>query len=151
MERVEEPPPAAAREAGAVVAQSDLLLEVDRKQALSLSPLDAAAFAFVLGGFHRAELARIDADLDRDVGFVGASRQAARDERQRPRSGVTPTAYEAANLAMTKSSGEMVPLAALSIAGRQQKVAGIDWERIASLHGEDWALDARSVAELERK
>ncbi|HEY6323544.1 MAG TPA: hypothetical protein VJA16_18535 [Thermoanaerobaculia bacterium] len=126
------------------------LLEIDRQQALSLSPHDDPIFAFVLGGFHRAELARIDADLDRDVGLVGASRQAARDER-RPRSSVTPTAYDAANLAMTKSSGEIVPLAALSIAGRQQKVAGIDWERIASLHGEDWALDARSVAALERK
>jgi len=52
---------------------------------------------------------------------------------------------------MTKSAGESVPLAALSIAGRQQEVAGIDWEKIAGLHGEDWALDARSIAELERK
>lgn len=127
------------------------LLEIDRQQALSLSPLDDLAFAFVLAGFHEAELARIDAALDRDVELVGASRQMARDERQLPRSGVTPTAYDAATLAMTKSAGERVPLAALSIAERQQKVAGIDWERIASLHGEDWALDARSVAELERR
>lgn len=127
------------------------LLEIDRQQALGLSPLDDAAFAYLLSWFHQGELVRIDADLDRDAGVVGASPQAARGERRRPRSGVTPTAYDAANLAMTKSSGEIVPLAALSIAGRQQKLAGIDWERIASLHGEDWALDARSVAELERK
>jgi len=127
------------------------LLETDRKQALSLSPLDDALFAYVLGGFHRAEMKRIDDTLDRDLGQVGGSRQAARDERRRPRSGPTPTAYDAMPLAMSKSSGEIVPLAALSIAGRQQKVAGVDWEKIAGLHGEDWALDARSVAELERK
>ncbi|HEV3074769.1 MAG TPA: hypothetical protein VHB47_10160 [Thermoanaerobaculia bacterium] len=127
------------------------LLEMDRKQALSLSTVDDPMFAFELGGFHEAELARIDAALDRDVELVGASRQAARDERRRPRSGVTPTAYDAASLATTKSASERVPLAALSIAGRQQKVAGVDWEGIASLHGEDWALDAHSVAELERK
>jgi hypothetical protein len=127
------------------------LLEIDRQQALSVSSLDDPMFAFVLGGFHEAELARIDAALDRDVELVGASRQAARGERQRPRSGVTPTAYDAASLAMTKSSSERAPLAVLSIAERQQQVAGVDWEGIASLHGEDWALDAHSVAELERK
>jgi hypothetical protein len=127
------------------------LLEADRQLALDLSGLDDSIFLYVLGEFHRAEMKRIDDALDRDLGLVGASRQAARGERRRPKSGPTPTAYDAMPLAMSKSSGEIVPLAALSIAGRQQKVAGIDWEKIAGLHGEDWALDARSIAELERK
>src|SRR5579862_1396384 len=77
------------------------LLEVDRQEALSLSPLDDATFAFMLGGFHRAEMRRIEDALVYDLGRVGAPEQAydlafpgalgqaARDERRRPGSGVT--------------------------------------------------------------
>jgi hypothetical protein len=127
------------------------LLEVDRRQALELSPLDDALYAFFLQQFHQQEMDRVDAALDRDLKRVGGARQVAVAERRRPRSGATPTAYQAVPLAMTKSASEIVPLAALSIAGRQQLVAGADWARIASLHTEDWLLDPRSLAELERK
>jgi hypothetical protein len=127
------------------------LLETDRKEALELSRFDDAWFAFMLAEFHQREWARVDAALDRDRGRIGGARRQAADRRQLPRSGAPPTAQEAALLAMTKSMGERVPLAALSIAERQQAVGEVDWAQIASLHSRDWQLDPHCLAELERK
>jgi hypothetical protein len=127
------------------------LLEADRQEALELSRLDDDVYAFMLQQFHQRERARIDAELDRDLQRVGGALQVAEAERQQPGTGAAPTAYQAVPLAMTKSAAEIVPLAALSIAGRQQLVAGVDWAKIAALHARDWQLGRSSLAELERK
>lgn len=127
------------------------LLAADRDEARRLAPSGDASFATQLGLFHRTQKAAIDARLDLDLMRTGGSRQAAEAERTPPAAGSTPTAYNAAPRAASKSLVETAPLSAFSIAGRQQVLQAIDWDRIAALHEADWRLDAASLAELERK
>jgi hypothetical protein len=48
-------------------------------------------------------------------------------------------------------AGEVIPLAAISIALRQQELEGTDWTRVADLHVGDWLLDQASLVELKRQ
>jgi hypothetical protein len=127
------------------------LLEADGREAERLSALDEEKFSLALADFHSRANAEVEAALARDLERVGAPRQAIALARLRPRSGVTPTAYQAAPLAESKMAIEIKPLESLSIAGRLQEVQGVDWGKVAALHREDWRLDTASLVELKRK
>jgi hypothetical protein len=126
------------------------LLATAGREAERLAALPDRRFAVEAALFHQRALRRIEAALSSDLAAFGMQRKLAELPAPKVPAGATPTAYQAAPNAASKSAGETVTLSAISVAGRQQELEGIDWEPVVELHREDWGLRPASLAELRR-